>query len=535
MHIQSVVLKRFKRFHELRIELPPGVKLVILAGPNGTGKSSLFDGFQVWHRANGGLGLDWDQTYFPKSGEPDLGAFGGWNQQVRITFHGDFAQDQAGRRKSFSFRSAYRNDPQFSAGGLSRQEPLEDEVRFRLMIENDATVARNYQRLASQALEDVFVLESAATTMGEFREKVIGDIRAAIKRIFPSLILNDLGNPLTNGTFRFDKGTSSAFLYKNLSGGEKAAFDLLLDFIVKARTFTNTIYCIDEPEAHMNSRVQGALLGELYRCLPSGCQLWLASHSVGMMRRARDIDAADPGSVVFLDFTDIDFDLPQVLRPTRVTRQFWERVLNVALDDLATLVAPKCVVLCEGAPLGSPGKNTSHDAVCYNAIFEPEFPDTRFLSAGNSHDLQSDRLALLSSIQAPASGCRVIRLIDRDDHAPADVASFKTQGIRVLSRRHLECFLYDDSVLTALCSKCGRPDLVPDVLQDKKDALAATSAQGKPADDVKSAAGAIYAKVKQTLSLTGVGNDAKAFERNVLAPLIQAGLPVYEELRDSIF
>lgn len=510
MYIESVVLKRFKRFQELRIELPPGVKLVMLAGPNGTGKSSVFDGFTLWHRANASLGFNWDKTYFPKSGERDLSAFPAWNQHIEITFYEDFPQDQQERRKSFAIRSAYRNDPQFEVAGFSRQQPLEDELRFSLMIENDAAVMRNYQRLASQALEDVFVNENAATTIGEFREKIIGDIRAAMQRVFPSLLLNDFGNPLSNGTFRFDKGTSRGFLYKNLSGGEKAAFDLLLDFIVRARTFTNTIYCIDEPEAHMNSRVQGALLGELYRHLPPGCQLWLASHSTGMMRRARDIDAADHGSVAFLDFYDIDFDRPQTLRPALVNRRFWERVLDVALDDLSTLVAPKCVVVCEGAPLSSAGRN-------------------------RSHDVQSDRLAFVSGIQALVTGCKVVQLIDHDDHAPADVAAFERQGIRVLSRRHLECFLYDDSVLGALCKEHDRPELVPAVLEDKRDALAAIEAQGRPADDLKSAAGTIYVKVKRRLSLTGVGNDAKAFERNVLARLIQPGMQVYEELKESIF
>jgi predicted ATPase len=534
MQIESIVLKRFKRFHELKVELPAGVKLVILAGQNGTGKSSLFDGLQVWHRNFASFGLNWDQTYFPKSGESDLSAFS-WNQHADVRFHDPLPLDQSERRKLFSFRSAYRNDPQFEAGGLSRQSPLEDEVRFTLMIENDAAVARNYQRIAARALEDVFVNEDAATTVGEFREKVIGDIRAAMARVFPALVLNDLGNPLMNGTFRFDKGTSRGFPYKNLSGGEKAAFDLLLDFILKARTFTNAVYCIDEPEAHMNSRVQAALLDELYRCLPFGCQMWLASHSVGMMRRARDIAAANPGKVAFLDFYDIDFDSPQVLRPASVTRRFWERILDVALDDLATLVAPKCVVLCEGTPLGSPGKNSAHDATCYDTIFEIEFPDTRFISAGNSHDLQSDRLALFSGIGAMVSGCKVIRLIDRDDHAPSDVPALEKQGLRVLSRRHLQCFLYDDSVLTALCEKVGKPECILDLLRDKKEALALVMAQGKPADDVKSAAGVIYAKAKQRLSLTGVGNDARAFERNVLAPLVQSGMEVYEELRASVF
>jgi hypothetical protein len=239
--------------------------------------------------------------------------------------------------------------------------------------------------------------------------------------------------------------------------------------------------------------------------------------------------------VAFLDFYDIDFDRPQVLHPTQVNRRFWERVLDVALDDLATLIAPQRVVLCEGSPLGSQGKNTSHDAVCYNAIFDSEFPETKFISAGNSHDLQSDRLALHAGIQALTSGCKILRLIDRDAHAVSDIGAFQNQGINVLGRRHLECFLYDDSVLTALCNKYGHPELATVVLQDKMEALSEIAAQGRPMDDVKSAAGMIYAKAKQRLSLTGVGNDAKSFERNVLAILIQRGMPVYEELKASIF
>jgi hypothetical protein len=49
--------------------------------------------------------------------------------------------------------------------------------------------------------------------------------------------LNSLGYPLSAGTFRFDKGDSHAFLYTNLSGGEKAAFDLLLDILIKRKEF----------------------------------------------------------------------------------------------------------------------------------------------------------------------------------------------------------------------------------------------------------------------------------------------------------
>lgn len=532
MKIRSAELKRFKRFHHFRIQLPDNVKLVILAGPNGSGKSSLFEAFHFWHRMGINKNPGWDESYYPKIGELDSIP---WPQLVTLDFYGGVPTDQESKRKLFYIRSAYRNDPQFELPNLSRQGDMTEEFRFARLIDNDVAVAKNYQRLVSRAFEDAFAEEEATLTLGQFREKTIGDIRAAMKRVFPDLLLNDLGNPLVTGTFHFDKGTSRRFSYKNLSGGEKAAFDLLLDLVIRRRDFNNTVYCIDEPEAHMNTRLQSTLLEELVNFLPQQSQLWLATHSIGMMRRARDIERQTPGSVVFLDFSEVDFDQRQTLGPARTTRVFWERVLNIALDDLSGLVAPARVVVCEGAPPGQPSRNAEHDARCYNVIFEDEFPDTKFISVGNSSDVESDRLSIVAVTRALASGCTVLRLIDRDDHGTNDIQEFVSKGISVLSRRHLERYLYDDEVLIALCAKEGKPEQSDGLLQDKKDALAESVSQGNPADDLKSASGSIYSKAKQRLSLTGVGNDAKSFARNALAPLITTGMTVYEELRAAIF
>ena len=75
------------------------------------------------------------------------------------------------------------------------------------------------------------------TTLDDFRKWLIGDIREATCRLFdsPLLDLNNLGSPLRDGTFRFNKGKAKQFSYENLSGGEKAAFDLILDLVVKRR------------------------------------------------------------------------------------------------------------------------------------------------------------------------------------------------------------------------------------------------------------------------------------------------------------
>ena len=534
MKIQTMKLTRFKRFTDLTVQnIPESAKLVILAGPNGSGKTSLFEALNSWHRMNWtGIG-GWDSSYHAKhqQEQADLA----WNQAVSVRVYDPQPADTDDKFKAIYVRTAHRNEPQFELRRLEHTESALRENRFALLMDNDATVSRNYARIAADGLEDAFERENPDMTIGQFREKAIGDIRDSIGRLFPDLVLNSLGNPLTGGTFRFDKGTSKAFHYKNLSGGEKAAFDLLLDFVVKKREFNNTVFCIDEPEAHMNPRLQGALLEELFTLLPADSQLWLATHSIGMMRRARDLATLHPSEVIFLDFEDRDFDQPQILEPVLPTRAFWERSLRVALDDLAELVAPKQVVVCEGQPLGTGGGRIAVDANCYNLIFGTEFPDTRFLSAGSAAEVAADRLAFTEAIKALARGISVIRLIDRDDRSPQEIAALQAQTVKVLSRRHIESYLYDDEILTALCVKTGNDAVAAALIADKMEAITASVGRGNAPDDVKSASGEIYNAAKRRLNLVGVGSNSTAFMQSTLAPLVTNNTAVYRELRRDIF
>lgn len=496
-----------------------------MAGPNGSGKSSLFDAFAVWQQAHY-FGLNWDPKYH---GRDPLMA--GWSNQVQITLDG------SPTKKSIYLRSAYRNDPEFELHSLQKLSDPAEHLRLRRMIDQDGAVSQNYQRLASDAFEDAFDKEDESKTLKEFREGAVGEIGAAVRRLFPDLDLNTLGNPLSEGTFRFTKGAIKGFSYKNLSGGEKAAFDLLLDMVVKRRTFNDTVFGLDEPESHMNTRLQGALLAELYDLIPDGSQMWVATHSIGMMRKAQELYRNHPGEVIFLDFEGHDFDHPVVLHPVAPTRPFWERVLRVALDDLSDLVAPQEIVICEGNPKASvPGKNEEHDARCYETIFGDQYPDTKFVSGGSSREVIGDRLRFASVFPKVIKGVTVRRLIDRDDHTPQDVFDLRKEGIWTLRRRHLEAYLYDEEVLRALYEKEGR-------LADFPAFQAAYAAEmdnsvnvrNNPPDDVKSVAPAIYSFVKKQLGLTRCGNDQMAFARNVLAHLIKPGMTTYDELRQDIF
>jgi predicted ATPase len=532
MRVSKVILNEFRRFSDLEIDgLTDQHRLIILAGPNGSGKSSFFDALNLWHQLESGKGWAGDQSYYIKSKE--LQSKKEISGRVRIEL---YPTSDARRKDAFYFRSAYRNDPEFMLNSLSHQGPVHEEVRFRRMIEGDTTVSQNFQRLASQAMSDMFSTAQGNMTLDDFRDSVIGNIKRSVLKLFPDLELNSLGDPLANGTFRFTKGAAKEFEYKNLSGGEKAAFDLILDVVVKGKVYSDAVYCIDEPEAHMSTRLQGKLLEILYDLIPPESQLWVATHSIGMMRKARELYQRSPQAVAFIDFADQNFDERVVLRPTKPSRAFWENVLKVALDDLAHLVVPQKVIICEGNPAGPiQGKHAEHDAICLNTIFEDEFPDTKFIAGGNAHDVTADRLGFVAALPKIASGIQVNRLIDLDDHAPNDVTAYKTKGISVLGRRHLEVYLYDDEVLIALCASVGQLHEAQALLADKQAALAKIQTQGKPSDDIKSAAGLIYVAAKNRLGLTQVGNDQRAFARNVLSTLIKSEMRVYQELKAAIF
>ena len=535
MKLKSTSIRDFKRFKRLIVQgIPETARLFILAGPNGCGKSSFFDALIAWRtsaalqKQHGWGNFQWDPEYYDRL---DQTSDSNWQSRIELSVFESIPDEP---RKAIYVRSPYRNDPDFQIKSLSHLGDPFERLPVARMINNDATISSNFQRLVSQSIEGLFLPKDGSVTLEEYAEYIIGDIRDSLSSIFPELKLDSLGNPLEDGTFRFTKGVSAGFSFKNLSGGEKAVFDLILDLIIARRAYDDTIFCIDEPESHMNTRLQAKLLSVLYNLIPKNCQLMLATHSIGMMRRARDVDTAHPGSVVFLDFGDRDFDKPQVIEPTQPGRTFWRKAHKVALDDLAALVAPERVVICEGHPrTNKPVRNHSHDARCYERIFETEFPQTRFVSMGNDGEVAGDRHGLAQALLSLVDGLDVARLIDRDDRSVQEVSDARKNGVHVLSRRNLESYLFDDEVLCTLAESVGNENKVDELLAKKKRIL--ETRPDSQLDDLKPASGEIYVACKSILGLTQCGNTSEAFMRDTLAPLIKPGMSVYEELKRDIF
>ena len=342
MKLNSAHIRNFKRFVDLTIRnLPPAAKLVVLLGPNGCGKSSLFDAFQRRLKVDQFYGMSPDFQRYYRRAIPETTAE---PEDVQLHFHGGDPASPDDLKKSLYVRSAYRHDPSFQQMTIKQQPDVLDRHAVRRLIDTDQTVQNNYQRIIWRLLGKV---TTPGLTTDQIMSDTIGDLQKSMEVVFGDIRLDSLVAVQDRGTFTFSKGVSSNFLYENLSAGEKAAFDLLLDIVVNSAAFNDSLYCVDEPEAHLSTKLQGTLLKELYRLVPSNSQLWLATHSIGMVRTAQEIRAEHPDDVVFLDMGYGDdgearnYDEPQVIEPTEPDYRFWKLHYTVALNDMAELLAQK--------------------------------------------------------------------------------------------------------------------------------------------------------------------------------------------------
>lgn len=529
MKIKKIHIEQFKRFTDLTISgIPETAKLVVLVGPNGCGKSSLFDAFKVWHR-NKGYNYGTNNDYCKKDLTEQRQSY----QLVNINFHNSIADYSREKfRETFYFRTAYRNSPEIKLTSLSKVSSPLEESDGKMMIQNDETVNDNYQRLMSKTISGLYDASNNEKTVKTLRDELISKIREPLYRLFPDLLLTEIGLVTDKAEFYFSKGCIEKYGYEKLSGGEKAAFDLLLDLVVKNEYYKNTVFCIDEPETHIHTALQAKLLKELFGLIQNESQLWIATHSFGMLKEAKRLKEEHPNEVVFLNFDGYDFDDVVTIEPSECDAVLWNKMLEITLGDYASYVIPETIVFCEGTSQGR--KRKDFDKRCYENIFGTKYASTMFYSLGNCIDI-AEKKTISNFIQRLSPASTIVKVIDRDDRSQDEIDDLVAEGIKVLTRRHLECYLLDDEVLIKWCRSIGKPDKVSDMLQIKNQKMADSVARGNSVDDVKSASNDICTEGKKLLGVTACGNNGEAIMRDTLAKLITPDMVIYQTLESEIF
>ena len=163
------------------------------------------------------------------------------------------------------------------------------------------------------------------------------------------------------------------------------------------------------------------------------------------------------------------------------------------------------------------------------------YPDTRFVSVGNREDIKYADTRLIPVIEAIVEGAEILRLRDRDRATCQDRKDNAEKGILILKRKYIEKYLLDDEVLRQLCVSLGKPDKIEEFLTTKDKEIEKVMNDNKIEKKRRPIVQRVQQQAENILELSYSGDKVGSFMRDILAPLIQPGMAVYEKLHKDIF
>ena len=217
---------------------------------------------------------------------------------------------------------------------------------------------------------------------------------------------------------------------QTLSSGEREVLNVTFDFIL--RKPSHSVVFFDEPELHLHPELLARLITTL-RTVGESNQFILISHSPEVIASSLD------DTVIFLTPPREDLSNQAVVLKEKDSAA---EALHRLGQSIGVISLGKKIVLIEG-------KDSSLDKKTYSHILANRFPELVLLPSGGKGNLNSFDVVAREVLDKALWGIRFFMLADRD-------ASPTLQGsgsFRVLSRYHLENYFLDSEILASCFSE----------------------------------------------------------------------------------
>ncbi len=419
--------------------------LVVIAGPNGVGKTRLIDGilnyFRTFQPDMPGRDVT-NPSFIIEATDPSERE--AWGQQEldttvpeKATALTDFLR-QNRKRRNFrnsvlyyeSNRTIQEVDPSPSPFHLS--DPWEEYVSWDFALGifsdqwNDTQHAifkkLEYERAAigDQAIQ--LRNEGHDSMPLEFDDPTKPFIEAFSKLLRPkTLVKPEIGGRRLN----YMDGEQQLDI-ESLSGGEQEVLRIAFDFILR-----NPSHCIvffDEPELHLHPELLSRLIMTL-RGVGESNQFILATHSAELISSSLD------ESVIFLTPPKEDQSNQAVkIEPTGDIAE----ALHQLGQSVGIVSLGKKIVLIEGS-------DSSLDKKTYGQIVKDKFPELVLLPSGGKENLSSFKTIASEVLDKSLWGIQFFMLADRD--AAIETQPSAIDNFQILPRYHLENYFLDAEIL----------------------------------------------------------------------------------------
>jgi ABC-type cobalamin/Fe3+-siderophores transport system ATPase subunit len=429
--------------------------VVVLAGPNGVGKSRFVASVLQELRAISGRGISlqieatstaeeeaWGKKMLDTSLEEDrplLRAILQKNKR-RQNFESSILNFESDRSiqnvqpYAFSWDVSDPFDEQlgwdFNWSYLKNRFQDTMHAIFRKVHSLEGEIARKARELQRQGQEHMPL---------DFEDPLV-PFKEVFSQLLAPKVLVDAEIKNQRLTYEFD---GQVFGLETLSSGEKEVLNITFDVLL--RSPSHCIVFFDEPELHLHPELSYRLLNTL-RSIGTRNQFILCTHSPDIISATLD------QSVIFIAPKKADGgNQAIVVKEDDQTNQ----ALRLLGHSIGIVALGKKIVLIEG-------NSASLDKQLYGSILRSKFPSLVLVPSGGKQAITSFTSIMENVLEKSIWGVDFFMLCDRDamplTAEAAGIPAGSNGKLRTLSKYHLENYLLDEAILALVFEHLEPPD-----------------------------------------------------------------------------